>query len=42
MRKQVTTFLRGIPVEEFQGVSQTRQTRLRKCIDTREEYFKEF
>ncbi|UYV61492.1 hypothetical protein LAZ67_1005052 [Cordylochernes scorpioides] len=33
IQHHVTTFLRSIPVEEFQGAFQAWQTRLRKCID---------
>ncbi|UYV74547.1 hypothetical protein LAZ67_12000097 [Cordylochernes scorpioides] len=33
IQHHVTTFLRSIPVEEFQGAFQSWQTRLRKCID---------
>ncbi|KAG5310861.1 MOS1T transposase, partial [Acromyrmex insinuator] len=39
IQKHVTTFLRDIPVEEFQHAFQTR---LRKCIDSGGEYFEEF
>ena len=35
----VTRFLRGIPVEEFQGAYQAWQNRLRKCIDAGGGYF---
>ncbi|EGI61317.1 FLJ37770-like protein [Acromyrmex echinatior] len=37
IQKHVTTFLRDIPVEEFQRTFQAWQTRLRKCIDSEEE-----
>ncbi|UYV61217.1 hypothetical protein LAZ67_1003894 [Cordylochernes scorpioides] len=37
----VTTFLRSIPVEEFQGAFHAWQTRLRKCIDAGGMYFEE-
>ncbi|UYV66373.1 hypothetical protein LAZ67_4001480 [Cordylochernes scorpioides] len=33
IQHHVTTFLRSISVEEFQGAFQALQTRLRKCID---------
>ncbi|UYV70267.1 hypothetical protein LAZ67_7002330 [Cordylochernes scorpioides] len=33
IQHHVTTFLRSIPVEEFQGASQAWQTSLLKCID---------
>ncbi|UYV84975.1 hypothetical protein LAZ67_X004164 [Cordylochernes scorpioides] len=33
IQHHVITFLRSIPVEEFQGAFQAWQTRLRKCID---------
>ncbi|UYV82242.1 K02A2.6-like [Cordylochernes scorpioides] len=33
IQHHVTTFLRSIPVEEFQGAFQAWQTRFRKCID---------
>ncbi|EGI62895.1 FLJ37770-like protein, partial [Acromyrmex echinatior] len=42
IQKHVTTFLRDIPVEEFQRAFQAWQTRLRKCIESGGEYFKEF
>ncbi|UYV64971.1 hypothetical protein LAZ67_3002608 [Cordylochernes scorpioides] len=35
IQHHVTTFLRSIPVEEFQDAFQAWQTRLRKCIDGR-------
>lgn len=38
----VTRFLKGIPVERFQGAFQAWHTRLRKCIDAGEDYFEEF
>ncbi|KAG5310893.1 MOS1T transposase, partial [Acromyrmex insinuator] len=41
IQKHVTTFLRDIPVEEFQRAFQVWQTRLRKCIDSGGEYFEE-
>ncbi|GFX59503.1 mariner Mos1 transposase [Trichonephila clavipes] len=42
IQHHVTTFLRGIPVEEFQGAFQVWQTRLRKCIDAGGMYFEEY
>ncbi|EGI60875.1 Mariner Mos1 transposase [Acromyrmex echinatior] len=42
IQKHVTTFLRDIPVEEFQRAFQAWQTRLRKCIDSGGGYFEEF
>ncbi|UYV67844.1 hypothetical protein LAZ67_5002206 [Cordylochernes scorpioides] len=42
MQHHVTTFLRSIPVEEFQGAFQAWQTRLRKCIDAGGMYFEEY
>ncbi|UYV82647.1 hypothetical protein LAZ67_22000367 [Cordylochernes scorpioides] len=41
IQHHVTTFLRSIPVEEFQGAFQAWQTRLRKCIDAGGMYFEE-
>ncbi|UYV60373.1 hypothetical protein LAZ67_1000972 [Cordylochernes scorpioides] len=41
IQHHVTTFLRSIPVEEFQGAFQALQTRLRKCIDAGGMYFGE-
>ncbi|UYV78563.1 hypothetical protein LAZ67_16002005 [Cordylochernes scorpioides] len=41
IQHHVTTFLRSIPVEEFQGAFQVWQTRLRKCIDAGGMYFEE-
>ncbi|UYV64113.1 hypothetical protein LAZ67_2006599 [Cordylochernes scorpioides] len=41
IQHQVTTFLRSIPVEEFQGAFQAWQTRLCKCIDAGGMYFEE-
>ena len=38
----VTRFLRGIPVEEFQGAFQAWQNHLRKVIDTGGDYFEIF
>ncbi|UYV74922.1 hypothetical protein LAZ67_12001810 [Cordylochernes scorpioides] len=42
IQHHVTTFLRSIPVEEFQGAFQSWQTRLRKCIDAGGMYFEEY
>ncbi|UYV72446.1 hypothetical protein LAZ67_9003181 [Cordylochernes scorpioides] len=42
IQHHVTTFLRSIPVEEFQGAFQAWQTRLRKCIDAGGMYFEEY
>lgn len=42
IQKHVATFLRNIPVEDFQGAFQAWQTRLRKCIDAGGVYFEEF
>ncbi|GFX77325.1 mariner mos1 transposase [Trichonephila clavipes] len=42
IQHHVTTFLRGIPDEEFQGAFQVWQTRLRKCTDARGMYFEEY
>ncbi|UYV73825.1 hypothetical protein LAZ67_11001036 [Cordylochernes scorpioides] len=42
IQHHVTTFLRCIPFEEFQGAFQAWQTRLRKCIDAGGVYFEEY
>ncbi|UYV75591.1 hypothetical protein LAZ67_13000681 [Cordylochernes scorpioides] len=42
IQHHVTTFLRSIPAEEFQGAFQPWQTRLRKCIDAGGMYFDEY
>ncbi|KAJ8940760.1 hypothetical protein NQ318_009672 [Aromia moschata] len=42
IQTHVTTFLKGIPVEKFQGALHVWQTRLRKCIDAGGDYFEEF
>ncbi|GFV55345.1 mariner mos1 transposase [Trichonephila clavipes] len=42
IQHHVTTFLRNIPVEEFQGAFQAWQTRLRKCIDAGGMYFEKY
>lgn len=42
IQKHVATFLRNIPVEDFQGAFQAWQTRLHKCIDAGGVYFEEF
>ncbi|UYV79288.1 hypothetical protein LAZ67_17001917 [Cordylochernes scorpioides] len=42
IQHHVTTFLRSISVEEFQGAFQAWQTRLRKCIDAGGMYFEEY
>lgn len=42
IQAQVTRFLKGISVEEFQGAFQAWHTRLRKCIDAGGDYFEEF
>ncbi|UYV74678.1 hypothetical protein LAZ67_12000508 [Cordylochernes scorpioides] len=42
IQHHVTTFLRSIPIEEFQGAFQSCQTRLRKCIDAGGMYSEEY
>ncbi|KAG8271957.1 hypothetical protein J6590_051988 [Homalodisca vitripennis] len=38
IQAEVTRFLRGIPVEEFQSAFQAWQNRLRRCIGAGENY----
>jgi len=41
IQRHVTSFLKAIPVEEFQSAFQAWQTRVRKCIDAGVAYFED-